>query len=90
MSVEIEISPVFARYAGNQVTIQVKGNTVGECIYDLVAQHPEMKKILLGREGKLLHSFEVFINGQSAYPGEMEKPVKDGDKIHVVMLIQGG
>lgn len=90
MSVEVEISPVFARYAGNQVTIPVKGNTVGECIHDLVEQYPDLKKIILDSNGKLQHSFDVFINGESAYPNEMEKPVKDGDKLHIVLLIHGG
>ena len=90
MSIEIEISPVFARYANNQVSVTVKGKTVGECLQDLVRQHPDLKKIILTREGKLQHSFDVFINGENAYPGEMEKPVRDGDKIHVVLLIHGG
>ena len=90
MSIEVEISPVFARYADNQASVTVKGKTVGECLQDLVRQHPDLKKIILTREGKLQHSFDVFINGENAYPGEMEKPVRDGDKIHVVLLIHGG
>ena len=90
MSVNIEISSIFGRYTNNQLIIPVKGNTVGECIQDLVTQFPDLKKILLDQKGKLLYSYEVYINGESAYPNEMAKPVKDDDKLNIVMLIHGG
>jgi hypothetical protein len=30
------------------------------------------------------------MNLQSAYPNELAKPVKDGDEIHVTLLLAGG
>ena len=90
MSVQIEMSSIFARYTNNQLKIPVEGKTVGECINDLVTQYPDLKRMILDKNGKLLHSYDVFVNGESAYPQEMAKPVKDGDKVQVVMLIQGG
>jgi len=90
MSINIEISSIFGRYTNNQLVIPVKGNTVGECVQDLVGQYPDLKKVLLNEKGNLLYSYEVYINGKSAYPNEMAKPVKDGDKLNIVMLIQGG
>jgi len=90
MSVEITMSSIFARYTDNQLKIPVEGKTVGECINDLVTQYPDLKRMILDKNGKLLHSYDVFVNGESAYPQEMAKPVKDGDKVQVVMLIQGG
>jgi molybdopterin converting factor small subunit len=90
MSIEIQISSVFARYADNQTVLSVKGNTVGECIGDLVNQYPELKNVFLNAEGNLLHSYDVYINGKSAYPDEMTKPVKEGDKLHIVPVIYGG
>lgn len=90
MSVEIELSPIFARYANNQLNVKVEGNTVGECLNDLLRQHPDLKKILLNREGKLQHAYGIYINGKSIYPMEMKKPVKDGDKLNIVFIIHGG
>jgi len=90
MSIELQISSVFARYAGNQTTLTVKGNTVGECLKDLFSQFPELKKIFLDKNGNLLRAYDIYINGASAYPKEMTKPVRDGDKLHIMPVIYGG
>jgi hypothetical protein len=90
MSAEIELSPVFGRYTKNHLNIKVEGKTVGECIDDLVRQFPDIRKILLDRDGKLSHSYDVFINGESFYPLEMMRPVKDDDRLNIVLIIYGG
>ena len=78
------------KYADDKTIIEVKGSTTGECLNDLAQQHPELAKILLNKDGSLLHTYDVFINGESAYPNEMNKPVKDGDKLYIVPIIHGG
>jgi molybdopterin converting factor small subunit len=90
MSINIELSSIFGRYTDNHLVIPVKGSTVGECLHDLVSQYPDLKKIFLDKNGNLQRSYQVFINGKSAYPKEMTKPVKDGDKVNITLLIQGG
>ncbi len=90
MSVKIEISSILARYTKNQADLKAEGKTVGECLHDLARQYPELGSLILGKNGDVSPSFDVFINGESAYPGTMARPVKDGDKLHVVMLIHGG
>ena len=90
MSIEIQLPSIFSRYADNKTVIEVKGSTTGECLRDLAQQHPELAKILLNKDGSLLHTYDVFINGESAYPNEMNRPVKDGDKLYIVPIIHGG
>ena len=90
MSATIEISSVFGRYTNNRLSIPVEGSTVGECLDDFLKQHPDMRNIVLNKDGKLRHNYDIYINGKSAYPLEMTKPVNDGDKLNLIMLIQGG
>ena len=90
MSVEIELSSIFASFTDNQLNIKAEGNTVGECLNDLIGQFPKLEKMLLNKQGKLQHVYDVYINGESAYPMEMKKPVKDGDKLNIVFIIHGG
>ena len=90
MSIELQISSVFARYADNKTVLTVSGNTVGECLEDLVNQYPELRKVFLDKDGNILHSYDVYLNGKSAYPKEMPKLVKDGDKLHIIPVIYGG
>ena len=90
MSVEIELASIFGSYTDNKLNINVEGKTVGECLEDLFRQFPKLKELLITKSGKLHRSYDVYINGKSAYPKEMEKPVKDGDKLNIVFIIYGG
>jgi molybdopterin converting factor small subunit len=90
MSVDIEISSAFGMYTGNVLNMKVEGKTVRECLHDLVRQFPRLKKVLLDKDGNLMHSYDYFINGQSVYPKNMNQPLKDGDKLNVLYVIHGG
>lgn len=90
MSVEVEISSIFARYTNDHTNMNVEGKTVGECLHNLARQYPEFGEMILDKNGDLTPSFDIFINGESAYPHTMIRPVKDGDKLNIVLLIHGG
>jgi len=90
MSVNVEISSVFGRYTGGVLNMKVEGKTVRECLHDLVRQYPDLKRLLLNKDGNLMHSYDFFINGESVYPKDMTLPLKDGDKLNVIYVIHGG
>jgi molybdopterin converting factor small subunit len=90
MSVNIEIPSVFGRYSHNKLNFRVEAKTVGEALRHLGEQSPGLKKLLLDKEGNVMPGYDIFVNGESAYPETMTKPVKDGDKLNIVMLIYGG
>ena len=90
MSVEMHISSYFTPYTNNQQIVQVNGRNVDECLNDLAEQFPALKQALFDKKGKLYHHYDVFINGESVYPNVQSAPVKDGDKLNIVWIIQGG
>ncbi len=90
MSAEIELASIFGRYTDNHLNIKVEGKTVGECLKDLFRQFPRLEGLLMTKDGKLQRSYDIYINGESAYPREMTKPVRDGDKLNIVFIIYGG
>jgi hypothetical protein len=53
-------------------------------------KHPAMASSIFGKNGKLSNIVEIYLNHQSAYPNELARPVKDGDEIHVTMMLSGG
>ena len=90
MGVEINI-PQFLQHLTNGVKVaEVSGRTVGECLIDLVRQFPQLKALLFTKNGKLLKYLDVYINGESAYPEELAKPVSDGDELYIIKIIVGG
>jgi molybdopterin converting factor small subunit len=90
MSVEVELSSVFGRYTDGRIKTSVKGKTVRECLHNLVRQFPKLKRLLLDSEGNLQQYYEYYINGESVFPQDMKKPLKDGDKLNVLYIIHGG
>ena len=90
MSVKLNIHPLLHHVTGDVAEIEVSGKTVGECLKAMLSRFPEARKVLLGKDGRLLNFIDVYVNGESAYPEELAKPVQDGDELHIVFAIAGG
>ena len=90
MSVKIHIRPGMEQLAHGQGVVEVKGKTVGECLKQLVKMFPEMKSGLFAENGKLLDYIDIFVNGKSSYPEELNKVVKDGDELYILRVLGGG
>ena len=90
MSISINIHKTHRQFTKGLDVIDVDGHTVGECLDHLVQQFPELKDILFDKKGKLLNIIEIYVNMESAYPEELAKKVKDGDKINILVMLSGG
>jgi molybdopterin converting factor small subunit len=90
MPVKVHIHVTHRQYTNGLEVVTVEGNTVGECLNHLIKQFPGMEKALFAKKDKLLNVVEVFINHETAYPNELIKPIKDGDEIHLVIMLAGG
>jgi molybdopterin converting factor small subunit len=90
MSVNIHIHKTHRQFTNGLEMVAVEGRTVGECLNHLIKQFPRMEKALFAKKDKLLNVVEVFINHETAYPNELIKPVKDGDEIHLLIMLAGG
>jgi len=90
MSVRIHIHVTHRQFTNGQEVVTVEGNTVGECLNHLILQFPGMEKAIFARKDKLHNIVEVYLNHASAYPNELVKPVRDGDEIHLIIMLAGG
>ena len=90
MSVRVHLHTTHRQFTNGSEVVAVEGNTVGECLNHLIKQFPCMEKALFAKKDKLLNIVEVYVNHVSAYPNELAKPVKDGDEIHLVLMLAGG
>ncbi|OGP56563.1 MAG: ThiS family protein [Deltaproteobacteria bacterium RBG_13_49_15] len=90
MSIEIHIHKTHRQFTDGSEVVQTRGKTVGDCIQDLISQYPGVKSALFDKKGKLINTVEIYLNMQSAYPDELLKPVKNGDKIHIALMLAGG
>ena len=90
MSVKIHLHLTHRHYTGGLETVETKGNSVGDCIEDLLRQYPGLEKELFEKKGKLKGFIELYLNSESTHPDELSTPVNDGDEINILIMLAGG
>ncbi len=90
MAAKVHIHTTHRQFTNGMEVVEVEGKSVGECLNHLIKQFPGMEKALFAKRDKLLNIVEVYVNHASAYPNELLKSIKDGDEIHLVVMLAGG
>ena len=90
MSVQVNIPQFLYHLSDGVKMIEVEGSTVGECLYELIHRYPQLEESIFEEKGKLRSLLNVYINLESAYPGELSKPVREGDKLDIMYTLVGG
>ena len=90
MSITIKIPSILKKYTGEQETIEVEGRNIPECLGGLEAKLPEMRRWLYDKEGKRRPQIWFFVNGEKLFPDELNRPLKDGDEVSILLAISGG
>ena len=90
MAVKVHLHLTLRQFTDGEEIIEVDGKTVGECLKSLVKKYPAMESSIFDKNGKLSNIVEIYVNLQSAYPNELARTVKDGDEIHLTMMLSGG
>ncbi len=90
MGVRIQIHPFIRHIVNNQEMVEVEGSTVGQCLDQLVSRFPETRGWLFRNDGSLNEVVDIFVNGENAFSEGLDKPVKNGDILNMVIMITGG
>ena len=90
MSVKIRIPSYLQPLVNNAEVVEVSGSTIGECLYHLIEQFPDIANKLFNKSGKLHGFAAIYINEEDTCPEELAKSVKDGDELYILYIIGGG
>jgi molybdopterin converting factor small subunit len=90
LSIRVYLHKTHRQYVDDLESVTVTGDTVGECLQDLIRRYPRLAPKLFDGSDKLLTTVEVYLNMQSTYPEELAKPTQNGDEIHITLLLAGG
>ncbi len=85
MSVTLWLSKNLSRIAKGTEGFEVDGETIGDCVNDLIGIVPAMKNALF-YESRLNANVQVQLNRKSIEgEGSLATKVKDGDEIRVML-----
>lgn len=88
MGVKIKLVGTLQSLAGDREVIEVKGDTIGQCLDAFIAEFPVASKFLFDNNNAL--SALVIINDESIPTQDINRPVSDGDVLLLVQLVAGG
>jgi molybdopterin converting factor small subunit len=86
--VTMRLSPSFREYVNGVEVVEVKGNTVRECLNSLIARLPGFGKLISDSEHAL--SVLIIYDGEVIVPNRLDKPVADHSEISILPMIYGG
>ncbi len=90
MPVTIHIPLIHRHLSDDIAKWTVDGETVGQCLDQLVAKFPQLKAAFFNEQGELQNFIEVFLNSESTHPDELAHPVADGDELYITTILSGG
>ena len=90
MPVKWNLYPWLNAAAGGIKAVEVKGETIGECLDRVDDMFPGIKERLMNQEGSVRPYIFILLNGVNTYPEELLMPVKNGDEISIIFQIDGG
>jgi molybdopterin converting factor small subunit len=90
MSPRVNVQYFLPHLTHDRDTVDVEGRTVRECLDRMVELFPPMKRWLFREDGQLANFIDVFVNLESTFPDELTRPVKEGDEIFIVMMLNAG
>jgi molybdopterin synthase sulfur carrier subunit len=90
LKVKIDVQYFLLHLTDDHDVIEVEGNTVRECLEQLVVRYPKVKKWLFREDGELANFVDIFVNLESTFPNQLSDTVKEGDVIYIVMMHTAG
>ena len=90
MSVKVSIPTALRQFAGGNSTLALEGQTVGDALRALEAQHPELGSQLMAN-GELRNFVNVYLNDDDVrYLQGMDTPIGERDELSIIPAIAGG
>ena len=87
----VRFPAVMKYYLGDKHEIFISASTMDGLIRAIVEQYPAARFHLIDGEGKLRRHFNIFVNGEHIRDLKgMDTPLKDDDKVTVLVSAAGG
>ncbi len=90
MSVKVKLCSMIRQSANWQEIVEVETGSAMNCINNLEAQFPEVRKWIYDKHGQMWPRLQLFVNDEIIFEEEMNTALKDDDELFVLLNIGGG
>ena len=91
MAVKVMIPTPLRAYTEKKDAVVLEGQTVGELLQKLTAQHAQLRKHLYAENGTLRNFVNVYVNNEDIrYLQNEDTPVNENDVVSIIPSIAGG
>jgi molybdopterin converting factor small subunit len=86
MGIKIEIPLIMQKVSEGRQIVEVTGNTVRECLADLISQYPGTKE-WFAPDNPIVW---IVLNQSVVNFSELDKKIVEGDELSIIIVIGGG
>ncbi len=86
-NVKLHLDQYLSYFANNWSSVDVKGNTVYECLDAFISRFPALRKVIGTEPSSSI--INVYTEKEETAVENFARPVKDGDELYL-MFISGG
>ena len=91
MTVEVRLPTLLRPAVDGQPTVTAEGDTIGEVLRAVVAEHPGLSGQVLTEDGSLHRFVNVYLNDDDVrYLDKLDTKVTDRDTISILPAVAGG
>jgi molybdopterin synthase sulfur carrier subunit len=91
VSVELRLPTLLRPAVNGSATVTIEGETVGEVLRTLVAEHPGLSGQVLTDDGSLHRFVNVYLNDDDVrYLDQLDTKLAPGDTISILPAVAGG
>jgi len=87
MSVTVRLQLLLSQFADGQEVVEITADNNIDCLNNLAAQFPELRRWLFTNQGEVATYVRLFVNRQQA---SVDAELKDGDELLIMLAAAGG
>ena len=87
MSVTVRLQLLLSQFADGQEVVEITADNNIDCLNNLTAQFPGLRRWLFTKQGEVAAYVRLFINRRQA---SVDSALKDGDELLIMLAAVGG
>ena len=86
----VKVRGVLLRFTNYENDIQVAGDTVEDGLAQLTLRYPDLRAVLMDRDGCVRATHLIALNGEQLTEDELDRGVGTDDRLDIITSVSGG